>query len=282
MPHRCFLFCVDSLAFVFRKFDKRRYQDALINLNFVYADQMNDEEKHQIILRNYRNFAFVLLESLRAMYIDKQEHYQKFDFENLDYYLDIEREGKSAVIVSGHFGYWEAIGSALPRFTPNHELYSLGRLTQFEAVNQVIIQSRQSYGVKLIDKKGALKDLLKLYAKPRQIAGIIVDQNVFPNEGVWVEFFGKEVTHTPVASVLSRRFKIPIVPVFIDFNEDYTRFKVKFFEPFYCPVSENVQEDILEATQRQAQIMQEMVEANPKSWFWFHKRFKARYSEIYH
>lgn len=281
LPHKIFIACVDFLAFIFRLLDRRRYKDAMSNLHFVFGESKTPQEKHAIIHRAYRNFAFVLLQALRTIYLQKEKHFEEFDFENLHYLTDCVKEGKSAVMISAHFGYWEAIGSALPRFAQGHGRYSLGRLTQFDAINQLIIQSREAYGVTLINKQGALKSLLKLYAKPKQIAGIIIDQNVSENEGVWVKFFGKDVTHTPVASILSRRFGIQILPVFIDLNEDYTRFKVTFCEPFFCPNTRNMQEDIIWATQKQADLTQQIIQSNPSSYFWFHKRFKSKYPEIY-
>lgn len=281
LPHKVFLLFVDGLSGILRLVDKRRYKDAMSNLDFVYGQSKSLEEKKAIIKRCYRNFSFVLLESARALYMPKEKLLSRFEYENLEALINIVAEKKSAVLISAHFGYWEAIANSIPHFAPNYGKYSLGRLTQFQAVNELIIQSRENYGVKLIDKKGAFKQLLKLYMKPQQIAGIIIDQNMSESEAVWVKFFGKDVTHTPVASILSRRFNMPILPVFIDFNEDYTRFVVKFIDPFYCANTHNMEEDILEATQKQATLTQEMIEQHPSSWLWFHKRFKARHPEIY-
>lgn len=281
LPHRLFLGCVDFLTFIFRTFDTRRYKDAMNNLDFVFQESKTQEEKRTILHRCYRNFAFVLLQALRSIYLDKEKHFKDFEFENLHYLTDCVKAGKSAVMISAHFGYWEAIGSALPRFAQGYGRYSLGRLTQFDAINQLIIQSREAFGVKLINKKGALKTLLKLYTQSKQIAGIIIDQNVSESEGVWVKFFDKDVTHTPVASILSRRFGIEILPVFIDMNEDYTRFKVIFCEPFACSSLGDTQQDILEATQKQATLTQRIIEQSPSSYFWFHKRFKSKYPHIY-
>lgn len=281
LPHRLFLGCVFGLSALMRVFDRRRYKDAMANLDFVYP-QKSLEEKQAIIKRCYKNFAFVLLESARALYMDKQKHLARFDFENLEFLTQLIAEQKSFVLISAHFGYWEAMANALPQFAQGYDLYSLGRLTQFESVNKMIIQSRENYGVKLINKKGSLKQLLKIYTKPKQAVGILVDQNMSKSEAVWVEFFGKEVTHSPVASILSRRYGVDILPVYIDFNEDYTRFCVKFFEPFKTPNTHDMDKDLLEATQKQADITQEAIKQSPSSWFWFHKRFKAKYPDIYH
>lgn len=281
LPHRIFLFFVDGLSWILRLVDRRRYKDVMSNLTFVYQQTKSLEEKQAIIKRCYRNFSFLLLESARALYTPREKLLEKFQYHNLEALTNLVEQEKSIVLISGHFGYWEAIASSIPHFAPNYGKYSLGRLTQFQAVNELIIRSRENYGVKLIDKKGSFKQILKIYSKPKQIVGIIVDQNMSESEAVWVKFFGKDVTHTPVASILSRRFDIPILPVFIDFNEDYTQFIVRFMDPFYCPNTQNMENDILEATQKQASLMQDMIEHHPSSWLWFHKRFKAKYPQIY-
>lgn len=281
LPHRLFLGFVYALSGLMRLLDRRRYKDAMANLDFVFP-QMSVGEKKAIIKRCYQNFAFVLLESARALYMDKQKHLTRFEFQNLDFLTQLIAEEKSFVLISAHFGYWEAMANALPQFAKGYDLYSLGRLTQFESVNKMIIQSRENYGVKLINKKGSLKQLLKIYTKPKQAVGILVDQNMSESEAVCVKFFGKDVTHSPVASILSRRYDISILPVYIDFNEDYTRFYVKFYEPFKTPNTHDMDKDLLETTQRQASVTQKAIENSPSSWFWFHKRFKARYPEIYH
>lgn len=280
IPHRFFLGFVYALSALMRLLDRRRGKDAMANLNFVYPT-MSLEEKKAIIKRCYQNFSFVLLESARALYMPKEAHLARFHFENLHYLQDIVAQEEGFVLLSAHFGYWEAMANALPQFAQGYGMYSLGRLTQFDAVNEMIIQSRENYGVKLINKKGSLKQLLKIYTQPKQAVGILVDQNMSESEAVWVEFFGKEVTHSPVASILSRRYNIPILPVYIDFNEDYTQFFVKFCAPFKTPNTHDMDKDLLEATQIQASLTQEAIQSSPSSWFWFHKRFKAKYPEIY-
>ena len=39
--------------------------------------------------------------------------------------------------------------------------------------------------------------------------------------------------------------------------------------------------DILQATQAQANVIEAAIRAKPQDWFWFHKRWKSAYKEIY-
>ncbi|PAF41134.1 lipid A biosynthesis lauroyl acyltransferase [Helicobacter sp. 11S03491-1] len=281
MPHKMFLASIDFVAFVMRKLDKKRFKDAMANLDFVYGEDMPKIQKYQIIKQCYRNFAFILLEGIRVIYLPKQKYKQKFEIIDEHYILDSLDADKGAVLMGGHFGYWEAMATILPERYASFHLASLGRLTDYEAINQLIINRREACGVKLIDKKGAFKHLLKMYTKGNAMAGILVDQNIGSNEGIWIKFFGKEATHTTITSILSRRFEVNIVPVFIDFNKDYSKFQIRFYPPIRTKITQNSQADIYEATQAQADLTQEVIRKNPSSWFWFHKRWKAKYSDIY-
>ncbi|MCE3037341.1 lipid A biosynthesis lauroyl acyltransferase [Helicobacter sp. faydin-H20] len=290
MPHFLFYFFVCFFAFLMRLVDKRRFYDAMANLDFVYGDHYSKEEKIAIIRQCYKNFVFVLLESMRLPYISQKKYFDRFEFENENNLLDFLQEKKSVVLVSAHYGYWESLGSAMPlrvqKVVQNYEEYSffsLGRLTDFDFINQLIIKRREIFGVKLIDKKGAFKKLIKIYSSKDMIVGtgILVDQNISKTEGVEVQFFGKRATHTTIASLLSRRFDIFIVPILIDFNKDYSKYIVRVLEPFKAMHTQDMQKDILECTQRQADVIEKMIKKNPSSWFWFHKRWKSFYPEIY-
>lgn len=281
IPHRLFVWHIKSLAFMMRIFDRRRFKDAKANLDFVYGEEMSEEQKRALIKKCYENFAFVLLETIRVPFISTEAYARCFTFIDEHYILESLQKDKGAVLVSAHYGYWEAMASVLPPRYAWCNMASLGRLTPFDAINQMIISRRELQKVKFIDKKGAFKHLLKLYGGGNALAGILIDQNISESEGVWIEFFGKRATHTTIASVLSRRFNVGIVPVMISINEDYRRFEVRFYPPIYCKKSEDSNADILEATQSQADTIEGAIRAKPQDWFWFHKRWKSAYREIY-
>lgn len=275
MPHRCFLGVVDFFAFLMRSLDNRRFKDAMTNLDIAYGEALNSEQKNAIIKRCYRNFSFILLEGIRVVYLNRDKYKKRFEIIDEHYILQALKKDKSAIFMGGHFGYWEAMATILPERYTQCNLASLGRLTDYDAINKLIINRREYWGVRLIDKKGAFKHLLKMYAKGNALAGILVDHHMAANEGIEVNFFGKKVTHTTIASILSRRFDVSIVPVFIDFNEDYSKYQIRFYPPITSENTEDYESDILKATQSQADLMEKVIRTNPSSWFWFHKRWKA-------
>ena len=281
MPHFIFLYKIYSLAFIMGILDRRRCRDAEVNLDFVYDDKMDESEKRAIIKRCYQNFSFAILQSIRIKYIKYDKLLKMVEIENEHYFRDAIKDGGNAIIFSAHYGYWEGVSSIMPKRYPELKITGLGRLTKYDWINDMMYEVRESSGAIMIDKKGALRKLMGILSKKNQVVGAVVDQNMDRNEGVWVDFFGKDATHTPVASILSRRFSIPIIPVFVDMNRNYSKFTIRFLEPFFTEKSDDMELDILKATQKQAKITEDMILKNPDMWFWFHKRWKAKYREMY-
>lgn len=288
IPHGLFFRIIKAVAFLLRRFDKRRYFNAKANLDFVFGDSYTTEQKNKIIERCYQNFVFVILESIRVPYLNKKKYLSRFEFHGKENLFELLRENKSVVLVSAHYGYWESLGTAIPlqmqqelENHKNYKMFSLGRLTNFDFINKMIIKRRETFGVRLIDKKGAFKQLLKIYSTDIVGTGILVDQNISLSEGVEISFFDKKATQTSITAILSRRFDAYLVPILIDFNEDYSKYTLCIYPAIKTPHTSDMQQDILQTTQLQAKIIEDKIRENPSSWFWFHKRWKTFYPELY-
>ena len=49
-----------------------------------------------------------------------------------------------------------------------------------------------------------------------------------------MRFFGKEVSHTPAASTLARKYKIPIICAYMRLNSDYSKYDLYFEKVCDC------------------------------------------------
>ncbi len=285
IPHRLFYWHIVGLSSLIYYFDKRRYANAYCNLNFIYGNNMNEELKKSIIRRCYQNFVFVILESVRLPYLNKKRYLNRFVFNNKENLFSLLHEGKSVVLVSAHYGYWEALGTAIPLQMQKENIFyqmsSLGRLTEVAFIDKMLRRRREIFNVKLINKKGAFRELLKMYTHAKVGTGILIDQNIDKDEGIEIEFLNKKATQTTITSIISRRFGCALVPILIDFNEDYSKFVLDISEAIYCEKTSDMQKDIYDCTQKQVQIIEQKIKEKPSSWLWFHKRWKTFYKEIY-
>lgn len=96
-----------------------------------------------------------------------------------------------------------------------------------------------------------------------------------------VKFFGKNVRHTPIASLLALKYDAKIVHYIAEYSKDYRKINIKILPPLEFQKTQNLQADVQTLTQLQSNILEKIIRENPKEWLWFHKKFKNQYPEIY-
>jgi len=277
-PVRLLAKVVRALAVFAYTVNKKHRRIAEVNLDFAYDGTLSEAQKKEIVVCAYEN----MLRNLVGIVINEnknaEEMLAKCDYVGMDIIKRLIAEGKKIVFVTAHYGNWEVLSKALAVGT-GLKMVAVGRELDSKAMDEVIKKSRERFGTELISKHGAMRKLVKALKEDKAV-GILVDQNTAEDEGLLVKFFGKEARQTPVASVLARRFEAAIVPVFCEYAE-LDRYRLSFYEPIYCQTTDDVDADIFACTQAQSDAIETQIRKSPNEWFWFHKRWKNRYEEIY-
>ena len=265
------------LAFAFMKLKKKRFHIVMTNLDLAFGETKTKEEKLEIAKKCYYNFAKYLgINFILNQNTTKQKILEQVVFKNEHFLLDAIKSGRPIIVTTAHFGQWEIFGLAVAaRFGPSSVL---GRKLDSSVMDKILRANRAQFDVELIDKDGGAKDILKAL-KARRIVGILVDQNTAPKDGIKVKFFGKDVLHTPAASVLAQKTNALIINAFI-YQKGENLNEICFEEPI--DISTFDKEDAMQkATQIQCSACEEMVRARPEEYFWFHQRFKRFYENEY-
>ena len=265
------------LAFAFMKLKKKRFHIVMTNLDLAFGETKSKEEKLEIAKKCYYNFAKYLgINFILNQNTTKQKILEQVVFKNEHFLLDAIRSGRPIIVTTAHFGQWEIFGLAVAaHFGPSSVL---GRKLDSSVMDKILRANRAQFNVELIDKDGGAKDILKAL-KARRIVGILVDQNTAPKDGIKVQFFGKDVLHTPAASVLAQKTNALIINAFI-YQKGENLNEICFEEPI--DISTFDKEDAVQkATQMQCSACEEMVRARPEEYFWFHQRFKRFYENEY-
>jgi KDO2-lipid IV(A) lauroyltransferase len=256
------------LVFLFYEIDKKRKKIVFANLDLAYGNSLSKEEKEKIAKKVYENFVSNLFEFIELSKISKEELFKKIEFENLETVKNELQKGP-VIFTGAHFGNWEIAVLAIGAFiTP---ISAVVREIDNPKLNERIKKIREKFNVKIYGKKGALKNLMKDLKSGRSI-GILVDQNTAKEEGTDTEFFGKKVLQTPSAALLSKKLKVPVAMGFAEKKDD--KWVISFKDVFVC-------EDIQSCVDRQSKIIEEEVKKYPELWYWFHRRFKHYYGDIY-
>ncbi len=265
------------LAFAFMKLKKKRFHIVMTNLDLAFGETKTKEEKLEIAKKCYYNFAKYLgINFILNQNTTKQKILEQVVFKNEHFLLDAIKSGRPIIVTTAHFGQWEIFGLAVAaHFGPSSVL---GRKLDSSVMDKILRANRSQFDVELIDKDGGAKDILKAL-KARRIVGILVDQNTAPKDGIKVQFFGKDVLHTPAASVLAQKTNALIINAFI-YQKGENLNEICFEQPI--DISTFDKEDAVQkATQMQCSACEEMVRARPEEYFWFHQRFKRFYENEY-
>jgi KDO2-lipid IV(A) lauroyltransferase len=103
---------------------------------------------------------------------------------------------------------------------------------------------------------------------------MIIDQNMTRNEGIFVEFFGKNASTSPGLAYMAAQSKAPVIPAFMCRKPDGRH--VLKFQPELEPPEDRTPESIHEATQRYTKIIEDAIREAPEQWIWMHRRWKTQ------
>ncbi len=248
------------------------------NLEVCFPD-MQEKEKKTIGIHSYQNLLHGIAGFIKREGQGKEEILKNIHFENREILDGLLNKKKKVILITAHFGTWEILPSAIA-LGFDIPLSTVGRELDSQLMQKYLKTGREQAGVELINKRGALKGMIKAMGEGR-ILGLLVDQSLSKDLSVDVDFFGKTVTHTPSVSILARKFDAQIVPIFIT-SDDFKHHTITCYPPIMIDKNLSKEEDIKRLNQAQADILQSVIKKRPDEWFWSHKRFKVYDKEIYH
>ena len=248
------------------------------NLELAFKGKFTNKEKKEIGIAAFENLIDTTFGIIKRDGMDRDKVIQNITFENPEIIKSYQKEKKQFILVTGHYGNWELLSQAIA-INFNLTLVGVGRELDSKVMDNILMKNREQFNVEMVYKKGAIKSCIKAISQ-KKIIGILIDQHLSLAQSINVDFFNHKVTHTPIASMMSRKFGIDLIPAYIS-TDDYENYKVKIYPPIKSLKTDNQEEDLKSMTIAQSNIMEAVIQENPKQWFWMHKRWKEFYREIY-
>ena len=245
------------LVFLFYNIATKRRKIVSKNIELMLGKKDKNIEK-----QTFEYFIDNLFELIENMNISKDQLSNMIEFKNEEKVKEILK--KSPVIfVTAHYGNWEIMPTAVAAFLTPTDI--VVRRLDNQKLNDLLEKNRKKFGVGVYDKRGGLRSLLKSLKEHRSI-GILTDQYPGDDKGVETTFFGHKVRHTEVAAILSKKFNIPIVMIFVDKKDE--KYIIEFVDIFYT-------KDTQSSVDRQAKVTQEYIKSHGiEKWYLFHRRFR--------
>ena len=239
----------------------------LIHNNIKKAlPNLNDKEIRMINNQMWNNYGRIFAEYMFLKNLRSNLNKSNIIVDGQEILDQIKKTNTPVVFISGHFSNFELMAMQIEK--AGIKLAAIYRPLNNKFLNIIMERVRKKHICKVQIKKGitGLRDVIKLYKKNYSTA-LMIDQRV--SEGIKIKFFNHDASTTTIPAQLVKKFKMPIVPIFIERFEKIN-FKITIRQPLHF--SEN---DTIESiTKDLNQILEEMILKKPDQWIWSHNRWK--------
>lgn len=188
---------------------------------------------------------------------------RRFSYTGYHHILDVQRSGRTPIMVLPHLGSWEWAAAWLGRVVDQHVIAVVERLRPDE-VFRWFAEVRASYGVEIIPLGAdAMTRLVQAVRDQAGIICLVADRDLAGN-GSPVEFFGRRTTMPWGPALLSLRTGSPLLPVAI---YDRGRTRRCIVEPPIWPKRDGtLRADATVLTQRVADALEALIARDPLQW----------------
>jgi Kdo2-lipid IVA lauroyltransferase/acyltransferase len=179
--------------------------------------------------------------------------------------VDAQAKGQPAILVSGHFGNYEAARASLvARGFSVGGLYRPARNTYF---NDHYLRTMEAFGGPIFaqGQRGTAGFVRHLKAGGQLV--LLFDQDVRGADPV--EFLGKPARTATSAAALALKYGALLIPFYATRLPDGLGFKIELEAPVAAS-------DAATMTKAITQSLEARVRAHPEQWFWIHRRWKGK------
>ena len=181
-------------------------------------------------------------------------------------------DGRGLILVTAHYGSFELAGHLLACF--GLDPAAVMRPLDNVYLNRMIVRSRQTHGMQLLDKKGATARAEELLAEGTLLA-FIGDQDA-GRKGVFVDFFGRQASTYKSIGLLAITTDTPIVVAYARRQGHRARYDVGVQRVIHPHEWADQDDPLRWVTQAYTSAIEAFVREAPEQYLWIHRRWKSQ------
>ncbi len=250
----------------------RLRQVGMRNLSMVFPEKNQTERKH--LLRGvFTSLGRQLAELCQFPRYTRENVDEVVVYDGLENYERAYARGKGVLFLTAHFGGWEL--SAFAHSIHGHWLHVVMRPMDNPYLDRLLQQYRTMYGNKVVPKDDFVRGLLAAM-KAGETVGILMDTNMTPPQGVFVDFFGIQACTASGLARIALRTDAAVVPGFTIWDESLGKYRLRFDPAVELVRTGDMEADIIANTQKFTKVIEDYVRRYPDQWLWVHRRWKTR------
>jgi Kdo2-lipid IVA lauroyltransferase/acyltransferase len=243
-----------------------------LNLRLAFPEK-TAAERRQILRKLYRNLGWLLAEFCQMPRYSPEQAQGFIRYEGLEHYLAARDQGKGVLILTGHLGAWEL--SSFYHSLMGYPMSIVIRRLDNPLVDNLVNQIRCLHGNQVLHKDDFARGLLGAMRRGETV-GILMDTNMTPPQGAFVDFFGHAACTGSGLARVALKTGAKVLPGFLLWDEATLQYVLRFGAALDLPVSDDAEADALAHTAFFTRVIEDYVRQYPDQWLWVHRRWKTR------
>lgn len=266
LPFSILYFVSDGMA---RLLILSGYRRAVVEMNLRNSfPEKKDDEIRALSKAYYHYLCDLILETLKTMTMPADEYRKRVTLKNPEVLSKLAEEGKSIILLLGHFGNWEWFGPCVTLNT-KYQLVVIYRPLSHPYFERMTTSWRTRFGTEITPVQQTLRTMVA--NRDRLTATAFVADQAAPANAYWTNFLNQDTSVFTGAEKIATKFNYPVVYLHA------TRPKRGYYtitpEVLYEHPSQTAENQISETFTRR---LEKDIVANPVIWLWSHKRWKNK------
>lgn len=235
----------------------------------------DDDQAKRTIKRVFVNLAVTFMEMLYIPALNKDNIRGLVTIDRPEILWDAVRQGHGVVMLACHMDNWEWLGAAMT--LNGFPLSAVEKPQPNRVYSDFMNELRRGTGQEIFARGTAEIFGCARAMKKGRMLGLVADQDGGYG-GIFVPFLGKMASTPNGPAYFARKFKAPIIPMFIVRRDNYYGHQAMVEDPIYYEFTGDQKADDYNVTLKMTQVVENIIKKYPDNWLWFQHRWNTPYT----
>jgi Kdo2-lipid IVA lauroyltransferase/acyltransferase len=242
------------------------------NLELAFPEK-SKSERRKILRGTFTSMGRQLAEVCLFPRYTQENVEQVIVYDGFENYERAHSRGKGVLYLTAHLGAWEL--SAFAHSLQGHPLRIVMRGLDNPYLDALVQRYRTMHGNSVVDKDNFVRGLLAAM-KGGETVGILMDTNMTPRQGVFVDFFRIPACTASGLARIALRTDAAVVPGFTIWDPVLRKYRLRFEPALKLLRTQDEEADVVANTGLFTKLIEDWVRRYPDQWLWVHRRWKTR------
>jgi KDO2-lipid IV(A) lauroyltransferase len=261
-----------AIAHAVRLLHRRLTRVGMRNLQLAFPE-MPERQRKRILRGVFTSLGRLLAEVCRFPRYTPENVSRVAVYDGLENFLAAEQRGKGVLFLTAHLGGWEVGSFAHSLY--GHKLHIVVRPLDNPYLDALVRTYRTLHGNTTFDKQDFARGLLGAM-KAGETVGILMDTNMTPPQGVFVDFFGHLACTASGVARVALRTHAAVVPAFTIWDAKLGKYRIRFDPMLELARTADAEADVVANTAMFTKAIEGYARRYPEQWLWVHRRWKTR------